>query len=149
MPQLTQDYAAGQVVSTTSLQALNASMFEEIEAAGASMHFEGSGKWGMALALYGQLMAMGLEPEIRYLTGHGTPVWVEACGVAFDFRGALQQVPAFSFWLMEVWIPGMAERFDDLSLDELTADILKAESILMKAFPPVIGSPVHGEPEEA
>lgn len=120
----------------TSLAALRESMLEAIDRDNAAEYFQSAGMWGMALALYGKFIEMGLEPELCYMpAGDETRVWVHVARTSFDYRGAVENPAPMRFWLMEEWIPAMALRYHEIDEDQLSMDIDRAEALLEKTFP--------------
>lgn len=115
-----------------SLEAFDAAMSEATEAAQVGFHFEEGGCWGMARALFDQFTDMGLSPEIKYKPTGFVHCWVEAGGVAFDWRGSMSQLPAFGLFIPQERLAGIAAHFG-CDEEAFEADAYQARQIVEAA----------------
>lgn len=116
-----------------SIQAFDQAMFEAVEAARVGFYFEEGGCWGMAKALHDRLIEAGMEAEIRYKPTGFVHCWAEAHGIAFDYRGAMSEVPAFGLTLDEEWFAAIAAHYGT-DRSALEADVALAKRIVDAAF---------------
>ena len=117
----------------------NISLFDEcltqaVDAAQVGFYFEEGGCWGMAEALFKQLLANGLTPQLMYRPTGFVHAWVRLGDVDLDWRGIFHAAPGAQPLPNLQALRQVADKVGGTRGDDYLSDVALAESTVADAF---------------